>query len=436
MSSTLIAALLILNLTGLFAFTAALAGVQIWHTTILTLGILTLYLIAQRRHVIPILNEAKSAGHLSLLLSVWPLATIIYSADTGLDAIGTVAMNTVLFGSAMIFTVTNGRRILLAVIILSGALTVTGLLLNAIAPDLFYNPALLAGEDVTRQGGRLSGFVLHPNIVATALVLLITTYFITSPPNLSTTRILFAWITVLCVLFTGSRSGLIALMIAVALEMLRLARTPGNSSAKYILVLLIVAAVTSIGSLFAISVVSGSIAEHMDVGELYSRLAMFSSGRLSDGGLDSDGSVALRVAAQNIYLDRLFMHPLIGHGLGADLDYRSSASFFLAAHNDILLLAVEYGVVYVAIFFTVLIKTILPSARTDPTGLAAWIFIIPLLILLITGSALNWRGFYMVIGFLAGYGILVYRESQHFVFQPYSGNTTDDRRALGVNKSP
>ena len=336
---------LVLNASGLFRFVAPQLGVTIGHVSMVLLALNCLYLFVKVRMAGPILLRG-AMGRWTLLLWIWPIATIVYAPSFELREVGLHLYYFTLFFSTVVFTRVNGLPAIHRMLTISLIITVIGMPLSMMAPQYFEAVAALA-DAKSEEMGRPIGFFMQPNRLAISLSLMFIAWYALKP-NKSAVKEVVAIVCFLGLeLLTGSRAGMLVGLGIVALMIVfnwpeRFARGRLLYTGGLLLVCLVVGIVGLRIYLAAVADV-GNRRE----GDLIDRMDSIVSFRFSlEGNLAEDESLEERVETQAHYIGLVLEHPLLGHGFGANAHYLETGSIWLSAHSEALSRAFDYGVIY------------------------------------------------------------------------------------------
>lgn len=347
---------LVLSVTGLFAFIAPQVGLTIGVVTSFLLIVNTAFLILNRKVLLEVLRRSALVRYWLVVLLLWPLVTTLYAPAIELREIGLRFYYVTLFLGAVVFVATENIAKIRVIMSASLILSFLGVLLQYVVPEYFEPVATLSGSEISREG-RVSGFLMQPNQLAISLVYMYIVWFAFSRRRIG---YVFNAIAMLClvsaVLLTGSRLGAIS---ALGLVVLIVMADWYLERKRYKALLRTAALLGAI--IFAAVTVTAGIALLDRGGEdwtdLNDRVRTVLAFRLTtEGSLQSDESLTARRAGQAVYFDLIEESPLIGHGFGADVYYQKTGLIFLSAHSTGLAFAMECGVIYPVIFLSLIMS--------------------------------------------------------------------------------
>lgn len=392
---------IVLNTTGLFGFLAPPLGVSIGQISLALLGVNVLYLVSRARDSTAVLLRG-GMGTWLLLLLIWPLATVLYAPSLEVRDVGLQLYLFTLFFGATVYTVTNGMAAMHRVLRLSLAITIVGLVLSMLVPGYFAAVAQLAGAAAFAGEVRASGFFLQPNALALNMGFLFIGWTALGRRKNALLEVTAILGILVAMLFTGSRTGVLVVMLVGALTMLSWSRK-GLENGRFLLkttVLLLGLVVGMIGMEYYVSQAETSGTQRDD---LIGRVNMLLGLRLSEAdSLSGDTSVRERLGAQAVYWQLIRQKPLLGHGLGSETYYVRNGSVLLTAHSSAVSTAMQYGVLYPVVFVLVFLQLYRRCRRHNVRGtspieqvgqfVAVTIFLFP-----ISGFS-DSRVFYVVLG--------------------------------------
>lgn len=402
--SFLIELIIVLNATGLFSFLAPPLGVKIWVITATMIIFLCIYISINILAFIKMFRATRLLKLLFYAIILWPILTILYSKYISLEAILYVVFPFILVSASALHVYRNGISVVPRILFMSILVTGVGVYANIFYPDMFIAVGILADTDIFKAGGRISGFLMQPNALGQSLVVLFIGYllFHSKSTSVLSTYIVFIF-TFVCIFLSGSRSAIVASILAACLFFFNIFRATNKISSLFFKNIIQFLMSTNI-AIILIFYFKNNISLLIHSSDLIDRLELLFSGKLTDSdNLTQDGSVATRIEAQSYYWQRLLENPFLGYGIGADIEYRKTPQFFLTSHSDALRLAVEYGIFYSVFFFWLLANVSYSFSRHWPSKPNIGIFFVPLAFLYVFGgNLLDLRIVYILLGMISG----------------------------------
>ncbi len=392
---------LVLNLTGLFRFLAPQFGVSIGQVSMVLLWINIFYLMTKSRYLTSIIFRGDLRMWL-LYLFIWPLITIIYAPLFEIRDIGLLLYYVSLFFGTIVFTAINGLPTMSRLISISILITIFGLLLSMVAPQLFETVAEISNGRSYEQG-RAIGFFMQPNSLAVSFCMLFIGWFALRRQKKVLLNVILVTF-LFFILLTGSRTGmLLAIVVVISIKTYGWRRRKNllNASSFFKMGVLIICLVG--GIIFIRSFLSSYSNTSIGKEGLITRMQTMLSFKLSDESIMEDTSVQERRLAQSIYLLRVAEKPLLGHGFGSDLFYKNSGAFTKSSHSSALSSAFEYGVLYPIVFYILLILFYKRRCRQDVEKILQSNFISQFVLILsflfiFNGGLFDSRTFYVIFG--------------------------------------
>ena len=207
-SDLLFAAALVLNATGLFRFLAVPfipLGGRVAHVSGVLLMLCAGYVC---------LNLPRLLGRWPRLLPwlfvllLWPLGTLLYAPVLDWREIGLQVYFVLLVLSTISFSNRGGRTWLGRVFLTSFVLSLLGLVLNLVHPQLFADVTEITNADVL-PAGRPGGFCLQPNALAIGMVFIFLGWLLCSRGESFVLEPAMIVLLLAAELATGSRMGLV-----------------------------------------------------------------------------------------------------------------------------------------------------------------------------------------------------------------------------------
>jgi len=140
--------------------------------------------------------------------------------------------------------------------------------------------------------------------------------------------------------------------------------------------------------------------------DLVDRISMLLEFKLTHAeNLMGDGNLQARFGAQRAYWNLIEKKPLLGHGLGTEGLYLRSGGIYMSSHSTMVLMIMEYGVIYSLIFFLLLARAFLNRhrglvERAFGTNTVTLFVLVTSLLFIFTGGLLDRRVFFVVFGMM------------------------------------
>lgn len=358
---------LLLNLTGLFSFTAPLLGVKVAAVSAAMLVFNLLYL-GYRAPLTWRVMQRPLVLVWAVILCWWPLLTAIYAPVVSTRHLGLQLYNLSLVLGAAVFTIANGWPALRRLAGLAVAVTAFGLVLSWMEPGLFTAVSRLT-QSREQYGGRAFGFFLQPNMAAENTIYM-SVLWMAGDRVVSVARTWARVVTMaLTVLVTGSRSGFAAAsligILGVAQSGVRAGLRHRLSRGVRLLKAAVVLLVAS-GSFFLLLSTVNTSSEGLLSGSLQrasSVLALDSGRRVA-----VDGSAVERVVAIAQYAGLVAQRPFGGYGLGSSDNFRERGLLIRSSHNAFIEASLNFGIPYVVAMVVALLATVRHGNRQAVEG--------------------------------------------------------------------
>ncbi|MCF8095113.1 MAG: O-antigen ligase family protein [Desulfobacteraceae bacterium] len=405
---------LILNATGLFRFIAPVLGVRIKYVSLAILLFNCLYLVARSKHVFPFLLHGWRTPLLAFMLLIWPFLTILYAPAFDLREVGLQLYFFTLFTATVIYIRLNGLTAMYHMLTLSLVITVIGMSLSMMAPQLFEPVANLANTRAVQQG-RPIGFFMQPNRLVLSLCLLFVAWFALSPRKTVIKETAAVIVFLGLVLLTGSRAGV--LVGAGIVSILLFHNWPKRILQGRLIItgtlVVVCVAIGVIGLRIYLTSISGEAVRYSNF-DLLARIESIASFKFVQGdNITDDKSLKQRFSAQAKYMEYICQKPILGYGFHSSLYYRKKEErFSLSAHSQALTYAFEYGVFYPAVLFFLMASFYWKRGRRfiqhnlNTNCISQFVAVI--LVLFVYTSVMEHRVFYIVLGLF--WAILQYQK--------------------------
>ena len=396
---------LILSVTGLFRFIAPSLGVTISAVSFALLAFNIFYLIINLGLIKKLI---KNIWPWIFLLLIWPLVTILYSPGFDLRLIGVLLSNFVLFVGGAVFFMSVGKKTTGKLFQISFALTIFGLVLNMILPDLFLTVGNLASAR-TFTMNRPGGFHLQPNGLAVGICFVFMGWHIFSSEKTPFVEATSMVLLMTMLILTGSRTGMVlgALIIVIHYSYQWYSSLTPSKQGFYFGKRMSVLLVFIFAGIVSLKAFTQVYAQYLDVKTdgIIDRINNVLEFRLTNEGPSvlEDSSVLDRWAAQKIYLDLIAEKPLVGHGFGAETNYLDYGVLYKSSHSTILSLAMAYGVFYPLFYLVLIFKLIFHRNRKwiekqSGTNMIIQLVAISAVLFLYSSNVLERRSYMVILG--------------------------------------
>jgi len=296
-----------------------------------------------------------------------------------------------------------GAKDLYILLIVSFVVTVFSGLVSVINPQAFAKYADLV-DTHEFYGGRAFGFYLQPNSFAHAVNLMyIALIALTKRPRI---LLYFFPVYIAVVLLSGSRSNLVAFMLISAVLLTFLFKKYPATVVKLGFIL---------GSVFIIVglFIGTSLLNVLNDQDHYALLSRINLLALEETNgyllsVSEDQSMSERIKYQEVMLSSFVESPIVGYGIGSQQFLLKQGVFIGAAHNGLIEIIVQGGLLYLCIFiyFAGSIVRIynVDKKYHDQMGfkrLALFLLLVFVAEQLFFTSVFNERAFYVVLGVFA-----------------------------------
>ncbi len=341
---------------------AAVLGYNVAAISTIMIAGLLLWICVNSRSVVQLLHN--QFFHIALLLIfIWPLMTVVYAPELSIKRISLQSYYFLLFTSTVIFLKKYSINKLSGVVAVSYWTSIVGLFWSFFYPEHFSSIADIVSAK-TDYYGRAFGFMMQPNMAVTNLTILFIFYLAFG--SFKKRIILYSVIIsfVLAILLTGSRTGIVIMLIIGLTNILYLNRHYFNLSNGRILVrrilftkLLFFTVAMLLISILSVTTMQYIIEKDIIKTEqsgfgLRERFNSFLSGKLSDVEVGSDDNIQARLNFQKAFIEKIVDRPLIGYGLGSRDVMMTSGELLRPSHNQYLNYTLEYGMIYCLLFFS------------------------------------------------------------------------------------
>ena len=373
----------LLILTEFYRVIAVVLSVPLSFVSGLLLVILLIFLVSNRRTTAYILTN-KSTIRFVAILSIWPIATSLYSIAPLKTPTIEKASIACVFVAALVLFIEGGLQGARNLFRAAALVTFCGALVSWFAPDLFVDMGTAASTNLNYDG-RAFGLFLQPNVLGISMCFIMLSWYVAEENKNQTFLIIWLCIVALTVLISGSRFAILTMTLIVLMIYL-FHNSKRRVSFNYRLIKLlqfIIVFIALYGS-------AKFVFNYFDLknlalnGNVYDRIDSLLNFQIfhSEDSLIS-GSLALRQAAQAEYLRLVQESPLVGQGLGTQAMMLAHGILELSSHSSALAMAVDFGVPYVIVFCVILIASLSKRKTKDlwsKVGLnVGWVFLLAFL---------------------------------------------------------
>jgi O-antigen ligase len=397
---------LLLNLTGLFPFVAALIGFESLTISIIMFAINCIYIVVRYKAAKQIFCK-QHVIYWFVFLVLWPLLATLYSPKINVREVALQIYYFTLLLGVIIYISRRGFLSFHYVLTIAFVVTIFGLILSMITDSVFQPVALMTDHDLEYQG-RAYGFFIQPNVAAMNFLLLFIAWFAgINTPKLSkvflSTYLLFMLIGI-----TGSRGGYIVTLAVLVLIFIHNSvklRKPFsllmNLKNIVIFLLLIFFSQFSISLLPNLQVMLSSGSK--DNYNLAARTKAISEMKFIEKDVKGKSTVADRGRIFLYYYDLVCKHPVLGYGFGSNTYYLKEGSLQRSSHNQYLKIAYETGIFRMLFYLAILLFIYLDSKRKRiqqlfHTNSYIQFLVVVMLAGLVSNTVLDSRVFYCVLG--------------------------------------
>jgi O-antigen ligase len=348
---------LLLNLTGLFAFIAPMLNVNIAAVSLVLLVINCLYIIVNYKITLRIVRK-KHIFYWFIFLVLWPLLASMYAPAINYRQLGLQIYYFTLLLAVVIYLLRNGFKSFHHIVAAAAVVTIFGLILSMFTEDYFQSVASITQNDINYEG-RAYGFFMQPNQAAMNSILLFVVWF----AGLNKTKLIMVLLSsfglLIFVSLTGSRGGFITAIAAVLLifidKSIRV-RKPFKIliSPKYIITFLLV-----FGSFLAcvpllLSFLATNLPEQKGSFKVTARIKAISQMKLAEKDSKGKTTVGRRWEVTKHYYAMICERPILGNGFGSTTILQDKGLLGRSSHNQYLNIAFETGV-FCLIFYLFLL---------------------------------------------------------------------------------
>jgi hypothetical protein len=353
-----------LNFTNSYLMLSGILSIPFTLLSYLMMGLLALNVASFKNVVLRIILKRKAFIFFIIVFCFIPALGVFLSPYTMIRYIGYNILSALLFLNVVIFIHEEGFLNFKKLVFYSFLLTIAGVIISYLSPELFRQIANLQASAMNSYGvmdvvkvssaehARAFGFYMQPNVAYTAILfhlyILITAYF-----NTNFLGRLFLYTSSFgAILLTGSRGGFVMFFIFILMifisEILNGCRNRLNqrvSFLKYVPAYLILGLGLSILGLVLLFFGRGSSADEgfNVVQKITSTFFPSQTGY----GVSNDVSVLSRFDAQIVYVERIFgdiFGLIFGNGTGAAKYYRYFGEIPTASHNNFLEMTFAHGI--------------------------------------------------------------------------------------------
>lgn len=404
---------LLLNLTGLFAFLAPLFNVNISTISVVLLSLNCFYIICNFKDT-GVLFRKKHIFYWFAFLIIFPLVTSTYAPQFSIRQIGLQIYYFTLLIAVSLYVLRNGFKRFHQMIAVSIIISGFGLVLSLFREDIFLQVALVSQNNLNFDG-RAYGFFIQPNLAAMNLIMLFILWF----AGLNKTKfinvcgsfsLLFLFISL-----TGSRAGFILSMILMFLVLSIKFKKPFRVliNPKYVASILL-----SFGCFLALiplilSFMAPYLPKHKGSFNIVSRIEAFSKMNLAQKDSKGISTVASRWEVNKYYFDMVTRKPIFGNGFDSATILYEKGILIRSSHNQYLQILFETGILGLILYLLLVIRMYIDPRRKKSelllqTSSYKQFFIFIILQGMFTNMLLDSRVLYCALGCLVV--MLIYPE--------------------------
>lgn len=407
------AALLVVDMTGLFTAIAAQLNLPYRFVSVSLLLSHALYLFLSRRTLIGLLGKKKYYWFWVIMVFMWPAVTYLYAYKLGLNLrqVGLQLFYILMLLSASTYVLQFGWNAMRKLAGISLLIGIAGLFASLAIPGFVTSVAnikLEAGRSYIEGGGRAFGLFLNPNQTARNLLLVFILWMIHPYKRWQFyTPLIWSVLLFGSLIATGSRGtiGLAVIVLTIFLQQ-AFARPPQvrhSANPVQIIALSMLALVVPLLLAGVLREVGSRLIEDVDRrSSLSSRLYYMS--QLDDSTLANlEDAIRNRIDVTAPYYDESLSRPIIGHGIAGMSTWRYLANLPLQSHNSFVSLAFNYGYPYLfamgLLFFFLFFQPFRKIAE-DHFGVSFVLLFVLCLggIAMVQGTIFNNRPVYVVVG--------------------------------------
>jgi O-antigen ligase len=399
---------LLLNLTGLFAFIALRLNINIAIVSLVLLGLNFLYIIVNYKLARRIFRN-KHIFYWSIFLLLWPLLATSYAPAINLRELGLQVYYVTLLLATIAYLLRNGSKSFHNIITAAFVITIVGLILSMFTANLFQTGSSSNQLNIRYQG-RAFGFFMQPNLTALSLNLLFVAWFSGLRKNSFITMFLSSFGLLILVSLTGSRAGFITAAAVVSLIFInRSIRTKKPFtiliSPKSVITFFLVLGCFQASLPLLLSFLKANLPNRVNNFDVIDRITAISQMKLSEK------TVARRLNAMDQYTAGIRERPILGNGFGSITFLQAKGILGRSSHNQYLKIAFETGIFSLA-FYLLLLFLIFTDPRRKQierifhTNSYSQLLTVVILAGLASNVVLNSRVLYCVLGCFIGMFIL------------------------------
>lgn len=347
-----------LNLTNIYIVITGLTGFSFQYVGAGLMFVLLAYVLINWSVLYLLLRNQYVVWFLALFYII-PMLTMVYAPYKDFQYLAYSSNAILLFIVALILVYKNGRKSFSRWIFASWVICMISVFISYFSPDVFkfivFEQAFattggLSIQDLDIAGNknkRAFGLYMQSNRAAYAIVIHFLFVSATILHGRPLTRIFVSLISFSGLLLTGSRTGVVIMLIVLGAlflsEIVRGIRVKGRVRRGLVTPLQYagVACAVGLGFFLASQFSKGNYNEKSQETAV-SRVT--NSILLNENNLLKDKSVDIRLYAQSVFIDRVMDSPLFGHGHYSQEFGKAIGSLPLSSHNMFLNLAYQYGI--------------------------------------------------------------------------------------------
>jgi len=357
---------LLLNLTGLFAFVAPQFGVGIATVSLVLFALNCLYITVNHKVALRIFRK-KHTFYWLIFLVFWPLLATIYAPAINFREIVLQMYYFTLLLATAVYLLRKGFKSFHRIVAVAVAVTIFGLILSMFT-EAFFQPVASITDNALRYEGRAYGFFIQPNEAAINFVLLFIVWFSGLRKTKMSTVFLSLFGLLVLVILTGSRGGFVVAVATIFLMFI-------NKSVRAVKPFKILISPKSIITfllvfgcfLACIPLLLNFLAENLprsaDNFSVVNRIEAMSQMKLAEKDYRGKSTVAGRLEVFKRYSAMICERPILGNGFGSITILQSKGVLGLSAHNQYLEIAFETGIFRLVFYLFLLIYIYMDKKR-------------------------------------------------------------------------
>lgn len=397
---------LLLNLTGLFAFVASQFGVGIATVSLVLFALNCLYITVNHKVALRIFRK-KHIFYWFIFLVFWPLLATIYAPAINLREIVLQMYYFTLLLAAVIYLLRRGFKSFHRIVAVAVAVTIFGLILSMFMEAFFQSVASITYNDL-RYEGRAYGFFMQPNLAAMSSTLLFIVWFVGLRKTKILTILLSLFGLLVLVSLTGSRGGFVvavAVLFLIFINRSVSVRKPFKIliSPKSIIAFLLVFGCFLACIPVLLSFLTANLSQHAGHFDLVARIKAISQMELTERTSEGKSTVANRLEVLKHYSGMVYEHPILGKGFGSTTMFQDEEILSRSSHNQYLKIAFETGIFRLVFYLFLLVSIYIDPRRKRieqslHTNSYAQLLTVVVLAGMVSSGVLDSRVLYCVLG--------------------------------------